>query len=363
MTDSNLSSSLAIDASPVVLILAGGRGTRFWPLSREARPKQLLALEGRSSLLQETVARLAPLIEPESVWICTTASLVSAVREQLPRVPAAQILAEPEGRNTAPAIAWAVWSMSAAVRRNPVIVLPADHRVADSEEFRRVLEVASQEAAERDRVLTLGVNPRWAETGYGYLEVGLPYRAGGDVRRVDRFTEKPDRATAERFLESGNYLWNAGIFVFRGDTLLELTRRHLPELAEGLEQIAESPERLTELYPSLPRVSIDYGIMEQLDDIATLPLDCGWSDLGSWQALADLMQGDSTDDATHGDVVTHDTEGNLFWADVGTIAAVGVRNLVVVRTGDSVLVLPRERSQEVRAIVDQLTREERSDLL
>ncbi|MBZ0114204.1 MAG: NTP transferase domain-containing protein [Thermoanaerobaculia bacterium] len=363
MTDSTSSSSPARAGSPVALILAGGRGTRFWPLSRESRPKQLLALDGRSSLLQETVARLTPLIGPESVWICTTASLVSAVREQLPQVPAEQVLAEPEGRNTAPAIAWAVQSMDASVRRKPVIVLPADHRVADSVEFRRVLEVASREASERDRVLTLGVSPRWPETGYGYLEVGLPYLTDGDVRRVNRFTEKPDRATAERFLESGNYLWNAGIFVFRGETLLELTRRHLPELAEGLERIAASPDRLAELYPHLPRVSIDYGIMEQLDDIATLTLDCGWSDLGSWQALADLLQSDPAEDAIHGDVVTHETQGNLFWAEEGTIAAVGVRDLVVVRTGDSVLVLPRERSQEVRAIVDKLTQKERSDLL
>jgi mannose-1-phosphate guanylyltransferase/mannose-6-phosphate isomerase len=253
--------------------------------------------------------------------------------------------------------------MDAAARRHPVIVLPADHRVADPVEFRRVLGVAAQEAAEHDRVLTLGVSPRWAETGYGYLEVGLPYQTGGAVRRVDRFTEKPDRATAERFLDAGNYLWNAGIFVFRGDTLLDLIRRHLPDLAQGLEEIAAAPDRIADLYPRLPRVSIDYGIMEQLDDIATLPLDCGWSDLGSWQALADLLQSDSAEDAIHGDVITSDTEGNLFWAEAGTIAAVGVRNLVVVRTADSVLVLPRERSQEVRSIVDQLTQEERIDLL
>ena len=348
--------------SPVALILAGGRGTRFWPLSRGARPKQLLALDGEETLLRRTVSRLEPLIDPESVWVCTTELLAAAVKEQLPDVPEVQILAEPEGRNTAPAIAWAIRSMPESVRDRPVIVLPADHRIGDDGEFRRVLREAAIQASSHDEVLTLGVKPRWAETGYGYLEMGPESEEAG-VFRVERFTEKPEKETAERFFASGSYLWNAGIFVFKGTTLLELTRQLLPDLASGLEEIAASPDRLREIYPRLPRVSIDYGIMEQLERIQTLVLDCGWSDLGSWQALADLLENESSNDAIRGDVLRHDTSGNLLWADSGTIAALGVRDLVIVKTVDSVLVLPRDRSQEVRVLVDQLMADGRTDLL
>jgi len=266
------------------LVLAGGSGTRFWPLSRRTRPKQLLALEGGATLLQRTVERLQPLVEPRDVWVCTTAALADAVAEQLPQVPRAQVLAEPEGRNTAPAIAWAVASMPAARRSEPVVVLPADHRIADDAGFRKVLVDAAAAAAE-GKVLALGVTPRWAETGYGYLElVPSPQDDHCEVaagpRRVVRFVEKPDRARAERFVDSGHHLWNGGIFAFRGDTLLALVERHLPALARGLAAIAREPKRLEELYRTLPAISIDHGVMEKLDDLATLPLDCGWSDLG-----------------------------------------------------------------------------------
>lgn len=352
----------AEEGRPVALILAGGRGTRFWPLSRSARPKQLLALDREESLLRCTVERLAPLVAAEDVWVCTTEPLVESVVRDLPEVAPEQILAEPEGRNTAPAIAWAIRSMPPETRRRPVIVLPADHRIGDEAAFRQALESATHHAATEDRVLTLGVRPRWAETGYGYLQVATSPDSVS-VARVLRFTEKPDRPTAERFLASGDYLWNAGIFVFRGNTLLRLVAEHIPELAAGLEEIAAAPERLGELYPRLPRVSIDYGVMEQLEEISTVPLDCGWSDLGSWQALLDLLAADAGDDVGRGDVVRHDTRGNLLWAESGTIAAVGVENLVIVRTEDAVLVVPRERSQEVRKVVDLLAERGREDLL
>lgn len=345
-----------------VLILAGGSGTRFWPLSRKSRPKQLLALEGERTLLRETVERLRPLVEPESIWICTTRALADAVRRDVPEVPVEQILLEPEGRNTAPAIGWSIRSMPEEARRGAVAVLPADHRIGDPEGFRAVLEKAARVVEREDRVMTLGVTPRWAETGYGYLELE-PEEEEGGLRRVHRFVEKPTPEKAEEFVRSGAHLWNAGIFVFRGTTLLSLLERLQPELARGLEEIAAAPERVGELYGRLPADSIDYAVMEKLDGISTFPLDCGWSDLGSWAALDEILPPDAAGNTGRGDVVAVESAGNLLFSDAGTIAVLGVEGLVVVRTGDAVLVMPKERSQEVRKIVTRLQESGRGDLL
>lgn len=343
------------------LILAGGSGTRFWPLSRKRRPKQLLALEGERSLLRDTVDRLRPLVEPANVWVCTTRLLAEDVRRELPDVPPEQILLEPEGRNTAPAIGWSVRSMPEAARRDVVVVLPSDHRVGDPAAFRDTLARAARAVEREDRVMTLGVTPRWPETGYGYLE--LEEGSGEGVRRVRRFVEKPDLATAESYVASGRHLWNAGIFLFRGTTLLEILARLQPELSRGLEEIAAAPDKVGELYPKLPADSIDYAVMEKLDSISTLPLDCGWSDLGSWAALDEVLPRDDRGNSGRGDTLAIDAEGNLLVSDQGTIAVLGVRDLVVVRTGDSVLVLPKERSQEVKRLVDELKSRGREDLL
>src|SRR5436305_2524737 len=344
------------------LILAGGSGTRFWPLSRKSRPKQLLALEGQGTLLRDTLERLAPGIGPESVCVCTTEALADAVRRDQPEVPPEEILGEPEGPNAAPAIAWAVRWMPDEARRDVVAVLPADHRMGDPAAFRDALERAARVVEREDRVMTLGVVPRWAETGYGYLE--LEPEVGEDgVRRVRRFVEKPSAESAERFLASGHHLWNAGIFLFRGSTLLDIVARLQPELARGLAEIAAAPDRLRELYGRLPADSIDYAIMEKLDGIATIPLDCGWSDLGSWEALDEVLPRDGQGNTGRGDTLAVDARGNLLFADQGTIAVLGVEDLVVVRTGDAVLVMPKARSQEVRRIVNELTARGRGDLL
>jgi mannose-1-phosphate guanylyltransferase len=344
------------------LILAGGSGTRFWPLSRKRIPKQLLALEGERSLLRDTLERLRPLVGPESVWVCTTEALGEQVRAELPEVPPEQILLEPEGRNTAPAIGWSVRSMPEAARRGVVAVLPADHRVGDPAAFRATLERAARIVEREDRVMTLGVTPRWAETGYGYLELE-PGAGLEGVRRVRRFVEKPTPENAARFVASGDYLWNAGIFVFRGATFLDVLARLQPELAGGLEDIAAAPGRLRELYAHLPSDSIDYAVMEKLDDISTLPLDCAWSDLGSWEALDEVLPRDAQGNTGRGDTLAVDATNNLLFSDAGTIAVLGVEGLVVVRTGDTVLVMPKARSQEVRTIVNELAARGRGELL
>jgi mannose-1-phosphate guanylyltransferase len=344
------------------LILAGGSGTRFWPLSRQRNPKQLLALEGNQSLLRATLERLYPLVEPRSVWVCTTEALAEQVRRELPEVPPQQVLLEPEARNTAPAISWSVVSMPEEARRGVVAVLPADHRVGDSAAFRDTLERAARVVERGDQVMTLGVLPRRAETGYGYLELE-PGEGQDGVRRVRRFVEKPSAENARRFVASGNYLWNAGIFVFRGSTLLEILRRLQPELARRLEEIAAAPHRLRELYARLPVDSIDYAVMEKLEDIATLPLDCDWSDLGSWEALDEVLPKDDGGNTGRGDRLAVEARGNLLFADAGTIAVLGIEDLVVVRTGDAVLVCPKSRSQEIKKLVSELAAKHREDLL
>lgn len=345
------------------LILAGGSGTRFWPVSRARRPKQLLALDGERSLLQATVDRLDPLIPAKDVWVCTTVALAEQIHEQLPEVPREQILAEPTGRNTAPAIGWSLGCMPAEDRRQAVAVLPADHRFAEPEAFRETLAQAAMIAANDDRVMTLGVEPRWAETGYGYLELGDELGSEGGARQVRRFTEKPGAETAERYLRQGSHLWNAGIFVFRGQTLLEHLARFEPEIGRGLAAISEHPDRTAELYPELPSISIDYAVMERLESIGTLALDCGWSDLGSWEALAEILPADEAGNRCQGDVLAIDASNNLLFADTGHVAVLGVEGLVVVRTEDSVVVLPRERSQDVRQLVDELKNRQRLELL
>ena len=344
------------------LILAGGSGTRFWPLSRKWKPKQLLALERDRSLLRETLERLQPLGGPEAVWVCTTEALEEHVRRELPEVPPEQILLEPEGRNTAPAIGWSVRSMPEDARNGVVAVLPADHRVGEPAALRETLERAAEVVAREDRVMALGVVPRWPETGYGYLELE-PEEGPDGVRRVRRFVEKPSAETAAHFLAAGNYLWNAGIFVFRGSTLLGILERLQPELARGLEEIATAPGRLRELYSRLPADSIDYAVMERLDGISTLPLDCGWSDLGSWEALDEVLPKDAAGNTGRGDRLAVDARGNLLFADAGTIAVLGIEGLVVVRTGDAVLVCPKSRSQEVKKLVSELAARKREDLL
>ncbi|HVR28021.1 MAG TPA: sugar phosphate nucleotidyltransferase [Thermoanaerobaculia bacterium] len=351
------------------LILAGGSGTRFWPASRRRRPKQLLPLDGDRTLLRRTLDRLLPAVDPGDVWVATGRELGDQVRCQLPEVPPAQILLEPVGRNTAPAIAWALASMPPAKRQEVVASLHSDHWIEDEDAFRSTLVAAAAAAAERDRVIALGVRPRWAETGYGYLETEQPSSSGADgphqLLRVLRFREKPDAATAEAFVAGGRHLWNAGIFAFRGTTLLDHLRRLEPALVEGVTAAAADPSRLDAIYPELPALPIDTAVMERLDELHTVVLDCGWSDCGSWAALAEALAGTGGRDANaaRGDTLALDASDNLLFSEDGLVAVLGVEGLAVVQSGNAVLVVPKARSQEVRRIVDELRRRGREDLL
>jgi mannose-1-phosphate guanylyltransferase len=348
------------------VILAGGSGTRFWPLSRQDHPKQLLPLAGTSGepLIAATVRRIEPLIPAENVWIATGPRLVDPTARVLPRVSRSRFLVEPVARNTAAPIGWAAATIA---RHDPdalVAVLPSDHFVTDESGFREVLGRALGAAAE-GFLTTIGIVPTRPETGYGYIELGD--RIKGEVHAVSRFVEKPSRDRAQAFLEGGRHLWNAGMFFFRAGVMRQAIADHLPALSAGLDALdaaaarSEEDAALAGVFASLPSVSIDHGVMEKATKLAVVPGDFGWNDVGSWEVAWELAARDASGNALPQGSVAIDARDNLVRDETlaagkprKTWALVGVSELVIVETDDAVLVMPRKRAQDVRAIVDTL---------
>lgn len=349
-----------------VVIMAGGRGTRFWPRSRRSMPKQCLAVAGGRTLVQRTVDRVLPICPVEQVLVVTTAEMVDAVREQLPELPAANLLVEPEGRNTAPCVGWAAVEVGRRGGGGAVmVVLPADHLIADEAEFRDVVTAAAAAARDTGALCTIGVTPSRPETGFGYLQLAGELGAWESraVLRVECFVEKPDLATAVRYVESGQYLWNAGMFVFTVDVIRDAFRRHLPASWATLEAIRHDPSRIQALYRQLEAISIDYGIMEQATHVITVPGDFGWSDVGSWPALGEHLDTADGGRALAVDVVAVDAQDNVIYAPGKTVALVGVSGLVVVDTPDAILVMPADQAQRVREVIEALEARGASHLL
>jgi mannose-1-phosphate guanylyltransferase len=355
------------------VIMAGGAGTRFWPASRSLRPKQLLPLAGDSheTLLAATVRRLAPLVTEDRVVVVTGEHLAEATAQAVPGVPRAQILCEPAPRNTAPCIAWATSTVARLDPEALVAVLPSDHFIADEEEFRRVLERALK-TAQGGRVTTVGIVPTRPETGYGYIEVGEPIDGTDGAKTVVRFVEKPDRARAETFLAGKRHLWNAGMFFFRASDMAQLVERHLPELASGVAKIDAAARAgnetavVKQVFPTLPSVSIDVGVMEKAAGLAVVPGEFGWNDVGSWQSAWELGSPDAAGNALSAGALAIDANNNLvrtLGKGKKVVALVGVNDLVVVETDDAILVIPRERAQDVRLVVEALKATGRTDLL
>ncbi|MGA3194809.1 MAG: mannose-1-phosphate guanylyltransferase [Terriglobales bacterium] len=351
------------------VILAGGRGTRFWPLSRKRRAKQLLALDGKHSMIQQTVARLLPLAPAKSFWVITNDDLRPAIMRQLRKLPAQQIVAEPAGRNTAPAIGLAAFLL---LRKDPDAVLglfPSDHVIVEPARFHETLNKGIRIAAAGQNIVVLGIRPSRAETGYGYIEAGVPDATG--AQRVRRFTEKPDLERARQFLAAGNYFWNSGMFLWRADTLANALREHLPKTAAILETIAADygtrrfAETLRKLYPKCENISVDYAILEPrsakgeaASQIFCLPADFGWNDLGSWTALHEHHVAKGNPE--HGSLVNAagnfalNAKNNYVHSPGKFVAIVGVDNLVVVDTGDALLITTLDQSQDVGKVVKYL---------
>jgi mannose-1-phosphate guanylyltransferase len=351
------------------VILAGGRGTRFWPMSRKKRAKQLLALDGKQTMIQQTVARLLPLASAKKFWIITNEDLRSAIARQLPKLPKDQILAEPVGRNTAPAIGLAAFLL---LRQNPNAVIgmfPSDHVIADEPLYRATLERGIEIAASGPNIVVLGIRPNRAETGYGYIEAGSSFR--GEALRVRRFTEKPDAHKAAEFLAAGNYFWNSGMFLWSARTLCDALREHLPKTAPLLEEIASAfgtkkfAPTFRKLYPKCENISVDYAVLEprsakgeQSGDIFCLPADFGWNDLGSWTALhehhiAKSAPPDNNLIASSG-MFALNAGGNYIHAPLKFVAVVGIRDLVVVETPDALLITTLQHAQDVGKVVKYL---------
>jgi mannose-1-phosphate guanylyltransferase len=350
------------------LIMAGGRGTRFWPRSRKKNAKQVLRFFGERTLIQQTVDRLKGVISAENIWILTNEFLQGEIRKQLPEVPRQQIIAEPSQRNTAPCIALMAHILAEADPEAVMGVFPADHLILNPARFRNFAKAAFR-AAEENSVVVLGIQPRWAETGYGYIEFPKNVRPGKlDALPVAAFREKPDERTAKRFVERGNFFWNAGMFFWRASTVLDLTRHHQPKTATLLAGLPEFGSRqfmakLAETYPLCDDISVDYAIIEKAENVAGIALDdIGWNDVGSWEAVYDLAVKDANGNAARGELFAESSRGNYVESN-RAVALVGVENLIVVDTTDALLVASRAKAQDVSKLVKLLETKGREELL
>jgi mannose-1-phosphate guanylyltransferase len=348
------------------VILAGGRGERFWPLSRRSRPKQFLPLLDERPMLTHTIDRLQGLVEPRDIWVFTARDLLDQALDLAPDAPASQVIGEPVGKNTAPAIALASRWIEASGSDSVVAVLPSDHRVEPAERFREELRRAGEAALERGAIVTFGIPPTRPETGYGYIEAGDAVEPGSPFHPVKAFREKPDQATAARYAGDGRHLWNAGMFVFPARVMLEEIRGLKPEIAALLDRVPKgaagrSAAALERFYGEAPSISIDYAVMERSTRALVAKAGFAWDDLGSWAALASPEERDGSGNVARGEAVLHDCKNVVSFAEGGLVAALGVEDLVIVRTKDATLVCRRDRAQEIRSIVERLRGREDRD--
>lgn len=339
------------------LIMAGGQGTRFWPLSTPRTPKQFLRLLSDRTMLQETAARLQPLISDRDVFVVAPGMYVEEIRRQLPHLGPEQVIVEPAPRNTAPCIGLACRYLLRRFGDDPVAVLPADHRIGDVAAFHAALR-AAERLAEEGWLVTFGIRPGYPATGYGYIRRGeqIPGDWGLPAYRVERFTEKPDRATAQSFLADGAYDWNSGMFVWKPSVLVEELRRHAPEIAQGLGRLeGGGDEEARRLFAGLPKLSIDYAVMEKTDRAVVIPCDLDWSDVGSWAAVRTLRRPDAAGLVVSGRVENVGSRNCIVFApEDKVVALVGVEDLVVVDTPEGLLICHVSETERVREVVERL---------
>jgi len=339
----------------VAVVMAGGRGERFWPLSRRSCPKQFLDLDGNGSLLNRTLRRVMQLIPPERIYVVTSREYRDLVLKESPFVPESNILLEPVPRNTAPCLGLAGAYISLRYPEATMVVLPADHSVSEEKEFQRVLRKAIKLAKKGREIITLGVEPSRVETGYGYIQLGQ--RVERCVYKVSRFVEKPDEQRAAAFIKDGSHLWNSGIFVWEMSLFNRLMQLYLPDLYSNIQKVCRfigtslESDILEQVYAHLDPVSIDYGILEKTKDILVIKCSIGWDDLGSWSSLESVLSPDSSGNIILGNVVEFETAGCIMHADKGIVSAVGVKDLVIVKNGDAVLVCRKDMAQNIKELV------------
>ena len=352
----------------IAMILAGGTGTRLWPYSRSMTPKQFLNLGStHESLFQETCKRLETLVSPEQIYVVGSDEHVGELRQQMlqmfPDYRPAQLLIEPLSRNTAPAILWGILRIPENQRLEPVVILASDHLIKAPEQFVSALKSA-ESLANSGYIVTFGIRPDRPETGYGYIKAGDALEVGF---KVEEFVEKPDQATAERYLESSEYTWNASIFMATAETWLEEFRLHAPELLAVFEnktaagKALTDPENIRKIYEAIPAESIDYALLEKSKRVAVLPVEMEWSDLGSWESIFQVSEKDAQGNVLRGNVILHDTQNSLIFSSKKLVTSIGVENLIIVETDDALLVCDMKRSQDVKKLVETLKREERHE--
>jgi mannose-1-phosphate guanylyltransferase len=356
----------------LVLIMAGGAGTRFWPKSRERRPKQLLPIIGEGTMLQNTVRRLLPLVPAENIFVISNQAQYPGIVEQLPDLPQENIIVEPRPKNTAACIGLGAVLLQQREPDGVMVVLPADHLINDDEVFRETLQNAGKIAAEEDVLITIGIQPTYPATGYGYIQFSNRPVAVGQAAayRVKTFAEKPNLETAKSFLDSGDFLWNSGMFVWRIPVIMAQLEEHLPHHYDGLREISRylgSPEQnaiIDRVYQQIKSISIDYGVMEKAKNVVVLRGQFRWNDLGSWEEVYKLLPKDQDYNATIGNQhVLLDSNGCLVDVPGKTVAAVGLRDLMIVETEDALLLCPRSRAQEVKDLVELIKRRKLQHLL
>jgi mannose-1-phosphate guanylyltransferase / mannose-6-phosphate isomerase len=347
------------------VIMAGGSGTRFWPLSREKMPKQLLKIGGEDTLIRQTVGRMLPLVDVRDIFIVTNASLADTIGHQLQsrfeRDWDQNLILEPEARNTAPALGLAALHLERTNPESIMVVLAADHVIKKSADFLSLIAKAG-EAARQGYLVTLGIKPDRPETGYGYIRSGSSCTEPGldGVRRVQSFVEKPDIETAKRYIQSGDYFWNSGIFIWKTSTFLSEMEKHHPALYQGLCEVRRhigtdrEADVIREVFKKTDSISVDYAVMEKTDKAAVIPADIGWSDVGSWTALDDVSDRNASGNVVSGNVIDIGSRDSIIYAEKRLVATIGLRDTVVVDTPDATLVCSKERAQDVKKVVDEL---------
>lgn len=350
------------------VIMAGGVGSRFWPRSKEKKPKQLIRIVGENTMIQDTVKRLESFVANDHIYVVTNKIQKMRVKEQLPQLPEENIIDEPFGKNTAACIGLASILIK---NKNPeavIITLPADHLIKDDEQFRNCLRIATDFADKSKGLITIGITPNRPETGYGYIQYDEK-EFDKNIYKVLTFAEKPNLATAQRFLQSGDFLWNSGIFIWRVDVILEQIKKFLPDLANGLQNIEDTigtnefENQLVFVYGQLKSISIDYGIMEKADNVFLTKADFYWNDVGNWEAVYEISEKNDDGNAIVGDVYSERTFNSYIFSPRKFTAAIGVENLIIINTSQALLICHRNNAQEVREIVDYLKMNKRTELI